>query len=103
MNDVQESDRELNDLIEEYHLFASRSAHEKWERGKGDYGDAWKDCDPEYMIRRMEEELYEFRQAVEHNRDEQEALEEIGDIINFGLMFLALNDLSDTGSDREGR
>ena len=53
-----------------------------------EYGDSWRGASPEYLYWRFEEEFYEFRQAVESGADRDEAIEELADIVNFGLMFL---------------
>lgn len=70
-----------------WELFAE-AADEKYEGGVEKYGYAWHDADPEYLCRRMEEEFYEFRQAVEHYQDPEAAAEELGDFVNFALMYL---------------
>lgn len=61
---------------------------EKMLSGQEKYGDAWLDVEPEYLLRRMEEEYYEFRQAVEHDQDVEAAIGEMADVLNFGLMYL---------------
>lgn len=78
-----------NSEIETYQDDVAHLSKRKFEEGRKKYGDSWTDAEPEYLIRRMEEEFYEFRQAVEHDRDEDGALEEVADMVNFGLMFLA--------------
>lgn len=78
-----------NSQIHTYHGDVSHLSKQKFKRGQVKYGNQWMDADPEYLIRRMEEEFYEFRQAVEHDRDEEGSLEELADIVNFGAMFLA--------------
>lgn len=65
-------------------------AAEAMEAGRSKYGDSWLDVEPEYAWRRTEEELYELRQATEHDRDVREALKEIADMENFAKMFVAL-------------
>lgn len=82
---------EPNDRIERYQNNVDHLMSEKWDQGRVKYGDTWVDSHPDYHIRRMEEEFYEFRQAVEHDRHEGAALEELADIVNYGLMFLALH------------
>lgn len=52
------------------------------------YGNSWThQHEPEYYLRRAEEEFYEFRQAVEHDRDLEAAMEELADVCNFALMY----------------
>lgn len=63
----------------------------KFEKGRKKYGDSWKDVEPEYMWRRMQEEMMEFRQAVEHDKDAKQAIKELADIVNFGIMFMLLS------------
>lgn len=63
-------------------------ATEKFEDKKGQRGNYWKHEEPEYHLRRMEEEFYEFRQAVEHYNSPEDALEELADILNFALFYL---------------
>lgn len=77
-----------NRLFRTYQSTLDEKSEEKFHKGKEKYGDAWLDVEPEYLCRRMEEELYEFRQAVEHYRDDEEAIEELADMMNFGLMYL---------------
>lgn len=64
-----------------------RWSSRKMDKGRRKYGDSWVDASPEYLLRRMEEEFYEFRQAVEHDKDKQKAMEELADIVNFGIMY----------------
>lgn len=63
----------------------------KFEKGQKKYGETWKDVDPDYMWRRMEEEMMEFRQAVEHDRDFKQAIKELADMVNFGIFFVVLS------------
>lgn len=67
-------------------------ARAKFNSARERYGDSWVNLDdPTYLLRRMEEEFYEFRQAVEHYEDPEMAFEELADIINFALMYIVLS------------
>lgn len=65
---------------------------EKMSIGEHKYGNSWIHGEPDYFYRRMEEELYEFRQAVEHDQDYDKAIEELADIVNFALMYLSTSE-----------
>lgn len=79
---------DYEELFWYYRAMLEDMSDEKFESGKEKYGDAWEDTDPEYLYRRFEEEQMEFRQAVEHYRDQREAMKEMGDMVNFGIMYL---------------
>lgn len=83
-------------LLEAHRASVGEESARKMEAGREKYGDAWLDEDPEYLLRRMEEEFMEFRQAVEHDKDVDAAIEEMGDIENFGLMYLVRAQMEDT-------
>lgn len=63
----------------------------KHKHGRQKYGDSWTGADPDYPLRRSEEEDLENRQAVEHDRDREKALEELADYVNYRLMYIALS------------
>jgi len=99
MSDNQSTgDTDRNSEIETYQDDVAHLSKKKFRDSRAKYGDSWTNAEPEYLLRRMEEEFYEFRQAVEHDRDEVEALEEVADIVNFGLMFLSQHPAVDTGT-----
>lgn len=89
-----------DDLFAVYSEQLPEAMDEKMRVGRQRHGDSWLDIEPQYAFRRMEEEFYEFRQAVEHDRDEMGAIEELADMVNFGLMFLAHERSRDTGSSQ---
>lgn len=68
-----------------------KAMEDKHEQGREKYGDSWTDAHPDYHLRRMEEEFMEFRQAVEHYRDEDQAIEELADVVNYALMYVVLS------------
>lgn len=76
------------DALERYMGRLPEEMERKFERGREKYGDAWLEADPVYLRERMEEEMYEFRQSVEHYQDADEAVIEMADFVNFGLMYL---------------
>lgn len=76
---LEDCSEELPELIEK-----------KRTLGYQKYSDMWTDASSYYLYRRMQEELYEFRQAVEHDQDKDEAMKELADVVNFGLMFLVV-------------
>ena len=83
-----------DDLLDKRDRLADRlpdSMEEKNKQGRMKYGDSWVESHPDHPLRRMEEEFMEFRQAVEHYNDEEMAVEELADIVNYGLMFLVLH------------
>lgn len=64
---------------------------EKHQYGRDKYGDSWTEAHPDYPLRRSEEEGMENRQAVEHYRSREKALEELADYVNYRLMYIALS------------
>jgi NTP pyrophosphatase (non-canonical NTP hydrolase) len=92
MSDQLSDDTDRNGRIARYQGEVLGLSGVKFQDGREKYGDSWQHRDPEYLIRRMEEEFYEFRQAAEHDRSETAALEELADMVNFGLMFLIQQD-----------
>lgn len=90
------------DLFDAYSDVLPKMMKAKMEAGRQKYGDSWVECGPKYMIRRMEEEFYEFRQAVEHDRDDAGAIKELADVVNFGLMFLSHMEADDDEPDFAG-
>lgn len=76
--------RKFRELLREVRQFADT----KFISSKDKYGDSWQNCEPEYLYKRMEEEFYEFRQAVEHDQDKMKALQELADLNNFAIMYL---------------
>jgi len=81
----------LTARLETYRDELVRWSKDKMQKGRRKYGTSWHSADPDYLLRRMEEEFYEFRQAVEHDRDKEEALEELADMVNFGLMYAVVS------------
>lgn len=67
---------------------AIREGSANFEAGKEKYGDSWEDTNPEYLWRRFEEERLEFRQEVEHYQCAEDAIGEMGDFMNFAVMYL---------------
>ena len=51
-----------------------------------EYGDSWKDCDSNFFVNRLLEEIEEFKKS--DSRDER--LAEATDIANFATMLLAI-------------
>lgn len=92
---------EHNELMAKLRGEVRASARTKYDAGKQKYGDSWLDSEPYYHLDRMEEEFYEFRQAVLHDRDPEAAIEELADVVNYGLMFAILTGLYDTATERE--
>lgn len=65
-----------------------RARQKKWD-ARERYGDSWAWAhEPEYYLRRAQEEFMEFRQAVEHDRDKQQAISELADVLNYSTMYL---------------
>lgn len=73
----------------EYRIALNEAMDEKMQIGRERYGDAWTECDPDYLLRRAEEEFYELRQATEHDWDYDAAVRELADFANFALMYIA--------------
>lgn len=77
-----------NDALMALLTETKEEALRKFDKNKSKYGDSWQEVEPKYLLRRMEEEFYEFRQEVEHNGTVEGAIEELADLNNFALMFL---------------
>jgi len=83
------SDKEPREQIPHLRGNVLNKSEERFGRKQEEYGDSWVETEPDYLWRRFEEEMYEFRQAVEHKRDGEEAGEQLADALNFALMFYA--------------
>ena len=99
-NDTYTGDSDHDELMAELRGDVRVSADVKYDKGKREYGDSWLDADPWYCLDRMEEEFFEFRQAVIHHQDPDSAIEEMADMLNYGLMFAVLTGLYGTDTDR---
>ena len=101
MNDACTGGNERERTMREIQDELPQMVESKWQQGQEKYGDAWLDADPWYCLDRMEEEFYEYRQAVVHHQDSEAALAELADLVNYGLMFAVLTGLYDTDTDQE--
>lgn len=104
MSEKGDRDREEpTDLLAVYQEQLPEAIEEKMAVGERRWGASWEDSHPDYMIRRMEEEFYEFRQQLEHKNGEIAAVEEMADMVNYGLMALALTRCQGAAGEQEGQ